>query len=95
MVGAVAGPLNAAVNEADTLTVAGSDDAALNLTVAEGLWVGEAGAGAGAAAAALTEHGDLFWANTGSGEGVGGMGEEVGLSAVMDARGGKERRERC
>lgn len=90
MVGPMAGPLNGALNEAEALT-AGSGAAALNLTEAEGLSVDEAGVGA----AALTGPGDLAGAEKGSGELVGGVGEEEALSAVMDARVGKHRRIRC
>lgn len=91
MVETVAGPLNGALTEVEALTVAGSGAVALNFTEAEGLRVDRAGAGAGA----LTGPGDLAGANTGSGEGVGGVGEGDDLSAEMDARGGKQKRARC
>lgn len=91
MVGPMAGPLNGALNETEALTAAGSRAAALNLTEAEGLSVDEVGVGA----AALTGPGDLAGAEAGSGELVGGVGEEEALSAAMDARGGKHRRIRC
>ena len=87
MLGTTAG----ALNEAGTLTAAGSGAAVLNLTKAEGVRVDEAGAGAGA----LTGLRGLAGAGAGSGEGVGGVGEEEALSASMDARGGKHRRIRC
>lgn len=45
-------------------------------------------------AGALIGPGDLVEADRGSGEGVGGVGEEEALSASMDARGGKDRRVR-
>lgn len=83
------GPLNGAAAEA--LTVAGSGAAASNLTEADGLSVDEDGVGAGA----LTGPGDLAGVDRGSGEGVGGVGEEEALSAAMDARGSKDRRARC
>lgn len=91
MVGTIAGPLTGALNEAEALTVtaAGSGAAALNLTEAEGLRVDEAGAGV------LTGPGDLAGADAGSGEGVGGVGEEEALSAATEARGRKHRRARC
>lgn len=91
MVGTVAGPLNGAFNEVEAGTVAGSGALALNLIEAEGLRVDDAGVGSGA----LTALGDLAGASAGSGEVVGGVGEEDVLSAVMDARGGKHRRVRC
>lgn len=89
MVWTTAGPLNGALDGAEALTSAGSGAAARNLTEAEGLRVDETGVGA----AALTGPGDLAWATAGSGEGVGGVGEEE-LPAAMDARGGKHRRVR-
>lgn len=107
----MAGPVDGALNEAGfgPLTTAGSGAAALNLSKAEGLRVDAAGAGAaalntteaeglrvdeaGGGAAALTGPGDLVEA--GSGERVGGVGEEEAPSAGMDARGGKHRRARC
>lgn len=92
MVGTKAGPLNAALNEADAPTVAaGSGAADLCLTEADGLREEEAAVRAGA----LTRAGDLAGTDAGSGEGAGGVGEEEALSAEMDARGGKHRRIRC
>lgn len=92
MVGTTAGPLNAALNEADAPTVvAGSGAADLCLTEADGLRADEVAGRAGA----LTGPGDLAETDAGSGEGAGGVGEEEALSAAMDARGGKHRRIRC
>lgn len=88
MVGTAAGPLIRALDEAEPLTTAGS--AALKLAVAEGFRLYEAGV----EAAALTGPGDLAGVEPGSGERVGGVGEEEALSAAMDARGGKFRRTR-
>lgn len=45
--------------------------------------------------AALSGTGDLAVAGMGSGEGFGDVGDGEGLSARMDARGGKHRRARC
>lgn len=85
------GPFNGALNNTDAVTGAGSGAAALNLTEADGWRMDEDGVGAGA----LTGPGDLVGADRGSGEGVGGVGDEEALSAAMDARGGKDRRARC
>lgn len=49
----------------------------------------------GVNAAALSGTGDLAAAGMGSGEGFGDVGDGEGLSARMDARGGKHRRVRC
>lgn len=83
----MSGPRKGDLHEAEVLTAAGSGAAALNLTEAEDLRVDETGVGA----AALTALGDLAGAEAGSGEGVGGVGEEEPLSASMDARGDKHR----
>lgn len=90
MVGTMGGPLNGDMNKAEAVTVAGSGAAALNLIEAQGWRVDENAVGAGA----LTGPGDPVGADRGSGEGVGGVGEEDALSAPMDARGGKDRRVR-
>lgn len=88
MVGTMTGPLDGALNEAEAPTPAESGAAALNLTEENGLRLD----GAGVGAAGLTGPGDV--AEGGSGERVGGVGEEEALSAATDARGGKHRRER-
>lgn len=84
MLETVGGPLKGALNKAT-----GSGTTAVNVTEADGLRVDDAGAGA------LTGPGDVLGADRGSGDGVGGVGEEEALTASTDARGGKDRRARC
>lgn len=58
-------------------------------TDVDGFWLDEAEADA--VTADLTGPGDLVGPDGGSGEGVGGVGEEEALSTVRVARGGKHR----
>lgn len=80
IVGTTAGPFDAALNEAEVLTVVGSGAVALFLTEAESLSVDDTGG---------LE--DLVEAGAGPG-GVGSVSEEDALSVEMEARGGKHRR---
>lgn len=82
MVGTVDGALKA-LNEKLALSVGGSGAVVLYLTEVDSLSTDEAGG---------LE--DLSGPDEDSGDGTGRMGEEDGLSVVMDARGGKHKRVR-
>lgn len=85
------GPLYDALNDAEVGLAAGLGAVSLNFTNAECLRVEDTPAGADSAPIGP---GYLVRDETDSGEWYGGVGEDSGLSPVMDARGGKHRRMR-
>lgn len=77
-------PLHKALIEAEVLIAVGADVASLNFTDAECLRVKEAPVRPNSALSRSPGLSD-------SGEQCGGLGEDKGLSPVMDTRGGKHR----